>query len=87
VSVDSYPNVQWHGTVESISPAGAQEFQLLPAQNTSGNWVKVVQRIPLRVRIDTSGTDIPPLRTGMSVEINVDTGRARGLPQFLTALF
>jgi membrane fusion protein, multidrug efflux system len=87
VSVDSYPDVQWHGTVESISPAGAQEFQLLPAQNTSGNWVKVVQRIPLRVRIDTSGTDIPPLRTGMSVEINVDTGHARGLPQLLTALF
>ncbi len=56
VTVDTYPDVQWHGTVESISPAGAQEFQLLPAQNTSGNWVKVVQRIPVRVRIDTSGT-------------------------------
>ncbi len=55
VSVDTYPDVTWHGTVASISPAGAQEFQLLPAQNTSGNWVKVVQRIPLRVRIDTSG--------------------------------
>ena len=42
------------GTVESISPAAAQEFSLLPAQNTSGNWVKVVQRIPMRVRVDTS---------------------------------
>jgi membrane fusion protein, multidrug efflux system len=87
VTVDSYPDVQWHGTVESISPAGAQEFQLLPAQNTSGNWVKVVQRIPLRVRIDTSAPDMPPLRSGMSVEIDVDTGHARGLPHFLTALF
>ncbi|MGA7807737.1 HlyD family secretion protein [Bradyrhizobium sp.] len=87
VTVDTYPDVQWHGTVESISPAGAQEFQLLPAQNTSGNWVKVVQRIPLRVRIDTRGTDMPPLRSGMSVEIDVDTGHARGLPHFLTALF
>jgi membrane fusion protein (multidrug efflux system) len=87
VTVDTYPDVQWHGTVESISPAGAQEFQLLPAQNTSGNWVKVVQRIPLRVRIDTSGAGMPPLRSGMSVEIDVDTGHTRGLPRFLTALF
>ena len=87
VSVDTYPDVQWHGTVESISPAGAQEFQLLPAQNTSGNWVKVVQRIPLRVRIDTSDAGLPPLRSSMSVEIDVDTSHARGLPHFLTALF
>src|ERR1700722_12690773 len=86
-TVDTYPHVQWHGPVESISPAGAQEFQLLPAQNTSGNWVKVVQRIPMRVRIDTSGTGMPPLRSGMSVEIDVDTGHTRGLPRFLTTLF
>ena len=85
VTVDTYPDVEWHGSVESISPAGAQEFQLLPAQNTSGNWVKVVQRIPLRVRIDTSA-GMPPLRSGMSVEIDVDTGHTRGLPHFLTAL-
>jgi membrane fusion protein, multidrug efflux system len=87
VSIDTYPGVQWHGTVESISPAGAQEFQLLPAQNTSGNWVKVVQRIPLRVRIDTGDAGMPPLRASMSVEVNVDTGHTRGLPHFLTALF
>jgi membrane fusion protein, multidrug efflux system len=87
VTVDTYPDVQWHGTVESISPAGAQEFQLLPAQNTSGNWVKVVQRIPVRVRIDASGNDTPPLRSGMSVEIDVDTGHPHGLPHFLTGLF
>jgi membrane fusion protein (multidrug efflux system) len=87
VTVDTYPGAQWHGTVVSISPAAAQEFQLLPAQNTSGNWVKVVQRIPLRVRVDTSGAAMPPLRAGMSAEIDVDTGHARGLPRFLTALF
>jgi membrane fusion protein (multidrug efflux system) len=87
VSIDTYPEVQWHGSVESISPAGAQEFQLLPAQNTSGNFVKVVQRIPLRVRIDTSGAGMPPLRSGMSVEIYVDTGHAHGVPHFLTASF
>jgi membrane fusion protein, multidrug efflux system len=87
VTVDTYPDLEWHGTVESISPAAAQEFSLLPAQNTSGNWVKVVQRIPMRVRLDTSDKSRPPLRAGMSVEVDVDTGHQRGLPQFLTAWF
>jgi membrane fusion protein, multidrug efflux system len=87
VSVDTYPDLAWRGTVESISPAAAQEFQLLPAQNTSGNWVKVVQRIPMRVRVDTTDTKLPPLRAGMSVEVDVDTGHARGMPHFLAGLF
>ena len=87
VTVDTYPNMEWHGTVESISPAAAQEFSLLPAQNTSGNWVKVVQRVPMRVRIDTSNKSQPALRAGMSVEVDVDTGHSRGLPHFVTALF
>jgi membrane fusion protein, multidrug efflux system len=87
VTVDSYPDTQWSGSVESISPAAAQEFSLLPAQNTSGNWVKVVQRVPMRVRIDTNDKSLPPLRAGMSVEVDVDTGHSRGLPHFLTAMF
>lgn len=87
VTVDTYPDLQWHGTVESVSPAGAQEFSLLPAQNTSGNWVKVVQRMPMRIRIDTSDKNLPPLRAGMSVEVEVDTGHARGLPHFLAGWF
>jgi membrane fusion protein, multidrug efflux system len=85
VTVDTYPGVEWHGTVESISPAAAQEFSLLPAQNTSGNWVKVVQRIPMRVRLDTSDETLPLLRAGMSVEVDVDTGHPRGLPSFIAA--
>jgi membrane fusion protein (multidrug efflux system) len=87
VTVDTYPGIEWHGTVESISPAAAQEFSLLPAQNTSGNWVKVVQRIPMRVHVDTSDPNLPPLRAGMSVVVDVDTGHTRGLPHFLAALF
>ena len=86
LTVDAYPNRVWHGTVASISPAASQEFALLPAQNTSGNWVKVVQRVPMRVQIDTSDKSLPPLRAGMSVEVSVETGHARGLPQFLSAL-
>ena len=82
VTIDTYPNRVWHGTVESISPAASQEFALLPAQNTSGNWVKVVQRVPMRVRVDTGDQDLPPLRAGMSAEVAVDTGHARGLPHF-----
>ena len=87
MTVDTYPDAKWRGTIETISPAAAQEFSLLPAQNTSGNWVKVVQRIPMRVRLDTGDKNRPALRAGMSVEVDVDTGHRRGLPQFLTALF
>jgi len=87
VTLDTFPGLEWHGSVESISPAAAQEFQLLPAQNTSGNWVKVVQRIPVRVRVDTRDGSLPQLRAGMSVEIAVDTGHARGVPQVLAGLF
>jgi membrane fusion protein (multidrug efflux system) len=87
VTVDTYPNVRWHGTVDSLSPAAAQEFSLLPAENTSGNWVKVVQRVTMRIRVDTSAQDMPPLRAGMSAEVHVDTGHRRGLPRVLTALF
>ncbi len=82
VTIDAYPDVTWHGTVESISPAAAQEFSLLPAQNTSGNWVKVVQRVPMRVRVDTTEKNSPPLRAGMSAVVDVDTGHARGFPHF-----
>jgi membrane fusion protein, multidrug efflux system len=86
VSVDTYPDVTWQGTVDSISPASASSFSLLPAQNASGNWVKVVQRIPLKVKLDTPPGK-PPLRAGMSVEIEIDTGHARGLPTLLKPLF
>jgi membrane fusion protein (multidrug efflux system) len=87
VTVDTYPDAEWNGVVESISPAAAEQFSLLPAQNTSGNWVKVVQRVPMRVRVDTGDKTLPPLRAGMSVEVDVNTGHARGLPHFLTGLF
>ena len=79
VSVDTYPGVVWHGTVESISPASGSSFSLLPAQNTTGNWVKVVQRIPMRVHVVYDPAK-PPMRVGMSAVVDVDTGHARGLP-------
>jgi membrane fusion protein (multidrug efflux system) len=78
VTVDTYPGQVWSGTVESISPASASQFSVLPAQNTSGNWVKVVQRIPVRIAI-AHGPGAPVLRSGMSVYVSVDTGHRRSL--------
>jgi membrane fusion protein, multidrug efflux system len=86
VEVDSYPGQRWTGTVDSISPASASSFSLLPAENTSGNWVKVVQRIPMRVSV-ANAPGKPQLRVGMSVELSVATGHERGFPDFLTGWF
>lgn len=76
VTVDTYPGRVWKGTVQSIAPASGAEFSILPAQNASGNWVKVVQRIPLRVAVERKEGD-PELRSGMSVVVEIDTGHVR----------
>jgi membrane fusion protein (multidrug efflux system) len=76
IEVDAYPGDKWTGVVESISPASGSQFSLLPAENSSGNWVKVVQRIPVRVRI-TSSPEGVSLAAGMSAEVSVDTGHKR----------
>jgi len=78
ITVDTYPGHSWHAVVESIAPASGSEFALLPPQNASGNWVKVVQRIP--VRLEVKGyDDAPVLRSGMSVDAEIDTGHKRTL--------
>ncbi len=78
VTVDTYPGRVWDGTVDSISPGSGSQFSILPAQNASGNWVKVVQRIPIRIEVRRRPGD-PPLRAGMSVIADVDTGHTRSL--------
>jgi membrane fusion protein, multidrug efflux system len=72
ISVDTYPGHEWQGTVESIAPGTGSVFSVLPAQNATGNWVKVVQRIPVRLSIDARA-DGPDLRAGMSAEVSIDT--------------
>lgn len=72
VSVDTYPDRDWIGTVESISPATGSEFSILPAQNSSGNWVKVVQRITVKIKVEQKPQD-PQLRAGMSAYVEIDT--------------
>lgn len=78
VRVDTYPGVRFAARVTSISPASGAEFAVLPPQNASGNWVKVVQRIPLRLALDLPD-DAPKLRAGMSVIVEIDTGQERSL--------
>ena len=78
IVLDIYPDVTWQAEVESISPATGAEFALLPPQNASGNWVKVVQRLPVRLKLKPSeGVDPLPLRAGMTATVTVDTKRER----------
>ena len=78
ITVDTYPSDVWSGSVDSISPAGASDFSILPAQNASGNWVKVVQRIPVRIKINQEPGQ-PVLRSAMSAVVSIDTGHRRTL--------
>ena len=74
-SVDAYPGRSFTGHVLSTSPGTGSSFSLLPPENSSGNWVKVVQRLPVRLSIDSN--DGVPLAAGMSVEASVDTEHRR----------
>ena len=76
---DAYPDREWSARVATISPATGAEFALLPPQNASGNWVKVVQRVPVRLRLEAAQDEGSPLRAGMTVTVRVDTGRERTL--------
>jgi membrane fusion protein, multidrug efflux system len=82
VVLDIYPDVQWEAEVASISPATGAEFALLPPQNASGNWVKVVQRLPVRLVLKPRPGE-PPLRAGMTAAVSVDTERERKLSNLL----
>lgn len=82
IRIDAYPNDVREAVVSSISPATGAEFALLPPQNATGNWVKVVQRLPVRLELKEPLRD-PPLRAGMSVVVEIDTGRQRTLSDFV----
>ena len=74
VFVDTFPDTTFSGTVESVSPGTGAQFAILPPQNASGNWVKVVQRVPLRVHLDNNPM-LSKLRAGMSAIVEIDTGK------------
>ena len=81
-NVDTYPAHVFSGTVASIAPAAGSEFSILPPQNSSGNWVKVVQRIPVRIHVNPTPEALK-LRAGMSVTVSIDTGHRRTLAEVL----
>jgi len=78
IVADAYPDKTWESVVSSIAPATGAEFSILPPQNASGNWVKVVQRIPINLVI-TDQANGPKLRAGMTVSVRIDTRRKREL--------
>jgi membrane fusion protein (multidrug efflux system) len=84
VTIDAYPGREWQATVTSLRPATGTEFSVLPAQNATGNWVKVVQRVPIRLAVQMPA-DAPPLRTGMSATVEIDTGHRRALGDVLAS--
>ncbi len=85
IHIDTYPESQCSGVVTSIAQATGAEFAVLPPQNASGNWVKVVQRIPVRVSVTCREGD-PPLRVGMSTTVEIDTGHSRTLGGLLNSM-
>lgn len=76
IRIDTYPGCKWGGHVDTVSAGSDSAFSALPAENASGNWVKVVQRIPVRIAIDKSECQ-RALRAGMSAVITIDTGKRR----------
>ena len=75
-TVDAYPGREFEGRVESLSPATGARFALLPPDNATGNFTKVVQRVPVRIAVDQPSGAPVPLRPGMSVDITIETGKS-----------
>lgn len=76
VKVDAYPDLVIAGRIESFAPATGSEFSLLPPENATGNFTKIVQRVPVRIALDDSQPGVERLRSGMSVNVRVDTRAA-----------
>jgi membrane fusion protein (multidrug efflux system) len=83
ITIDTYPDTAWKGVVDSLSPATGAEFSVIPAQNATGNWVKIAQRVAVRIKLDAAPS-MPQLRTGLSANVEIDTGHRR---QFLGLSF
>jgi membrane fusion protein (multidrug efflux system) len=81
LDVDALPGVEIHGRVESVSPGTGAQFSLLPPQNATGNFTKIVQRVPVRIALDAGPETRKLLVPGMSVDVTVDTRSAKGSVQ------
>jgi membrane fusion protein (multidrug efflux system) len=83
LDVDAFPNHPFKGTIGSLSPGTGAQFAILPPQNASGNFVKVVQRVPIRIYFDKDDKYVARLKAGMSVDVAIDTGHHRSLAVLL----
>jgi membrane fusion protein (multidrug efflux system) len=83
LDVDAFPNHVFKGTVGSLSPGTGAQFQILPPQNATGNFVKVVQRVPVRIYFDKDDKFVRKLKAGMSVYATIDTNHRRSLASLL----
>lgn len=72
ITIDSFPDIHWRGSVESLGAATGAEYSVLPPQNATGNWIKVVQRVPVRIRLEPNDHGLV-LRAGMSASVEIDT--------------
>src|SRR5258708_6324983 len=83
IDVDAFPNHAFKGTIGSLSPGTGAQFSILPPQNATGNFVKVVQRLPVRIYFDSHDKHVQKLKAGMSAYTTIDTGHRRSLPALL----
>ncbi|MDE1993126.1 MAG: HlyD family secretion protein [Rhizobiaceae bacterium] len=84
ISVDAYPDLKISGTVDSFAPGTGAQFALLPPENETGNFTKIVQRVPVRIRLDADSQKTAALIPGLSIEVAVDT-RSSGNPKMASA--
>jgi membrane fusion protein (multidrug efflux system) len=83
IDVDAFPNHPFKGTVGSLSPGTGAQFAILPPQNATGNFVKVVQRVPVRIYLDYNDAAVKKLKAGMSSYTTIDTNHRRSLAALL----
>jgi membrane fusion protein, multidrug efflux system len=83
IDVDAFPDHVFKGTVGSLSPGTGAQFAILPPQNATGNFVKVVQRVPVRIALDPNDKMVRKLKAGMSSYVSIDTGHRRSLAAML----
>jgi membrane fusion protein (multidrug efflux system) len=83
IDVDAFPNHVFKGTIGSLSPGTGAQFAILPPQNATGNFVKVVQRVPVRIYFDSNDKYVQKLKAGMSAYTSIDTGHRRSLATLL----
>ena len=82
-AADAFPDHVFKATIGSLSPGTGAQFAILPPQNATGNFVKVVQRVPVRIYFDRNDKDVQKLKAGMSAYTTIDTGHSRSLAALL----